>query len=49
LEINSISVFRWRGYEEIPILLCSLVKLFSYHVIKSKGPEEKEFLDTFST
>jgi hypothetical protein len=50
LEINSISVFGWSGYEEIPILLGSLVKLLSYcGIILSEGPEEQEFLDTLST
>jgi hypothetical protein len=49
LEINSISVFGWRGYEEIPFLLGSMVKLLSCRgIILSKSLEEQEFLDILS-
>jgi hypothetical protein len=48
--MNYISVFRWRGCEEISVLLGSLVKLLSYRgMTLAFGAREQEFIYILST
>jgi hypothetical protein len=50
LEIGSVSVFRWRIYEEIHIPLGSLGRILSYLAVAVPGgPAEYEFHHILST
>jgi hypothetical protein len=49
LEINSVSAYGWRAYEEIQILLGFSAKVLSCGgIFLCKGPKEQGLLDTLN-